>query len=257
MKIAIVYYSTYGHVATLAESIKQGIEKSGKASVDILQVPETLSPEILAKMHAPTKPAYKVASAATLPEYDAFVFGYPTRFGQLPAQMTDFLGTLGGLWASGALHGKPAALFTSTSSPGGGQEVTLRNFLSYIAHHGMVYVPLGYAKAFGQITSLDEVHGGTPYGALTFAGSDGSREVSALEKEIAFIQGESFADTAAKFVSVPAETIVSDKAAETAAETPAADIAKESAKEAPAAAADRSQKPAAAEKEKSGCCVIV
>lgn len=257
MKIAIVYYSTYGHVATLAESIKEGIEKSGKASVDILQVPETLPSDVLAKMHAPNKPPYPIATKENLVEYDAFLFGYPTRFGQLPAQMTDFLATLGGLWATGALHGKPAGLFTSTSSPGGGQEVTLRNFISYIAHHGMIYVPLGYAKAFAQITNLDEVHGGTPYGSLTFAGADGSREVSALEKEIAFIQGESFADLAAKLVPEPAAGAAAAATAAAATEKAAPEKAATEKAAPEATTAKRTEAPAAAEKEKSGCCVIV
>lgn len=248
MKIAIIHYSTYGHIATLAESIKAGIEKSGTATADILQVPETLSSDILAKIHAPEKPAYKIVTAANITEYDALVFGYPTRFGTIPAQLSEFLATLGGLWATGGLHGKPVAIFTSTSSPGGGQEVTLRNFLSYVAHHGMIYVPLGYAKAFAQITSLDEVHGGTPYGALTFAGADGSRQVSALEKEIAFIQGESFAETAAKFVSEP----VAEKAEASAPVATGAETEPKAAEP-----AKRTQQAAKAEKEKSGCCVIV
>lgn len=202
MKIAIIYYSTYGHILTMAEAIKAGIEKSGKASqVDIFQVPETLTKEVLDLLHAPPKADYPVATNDTLTEYDAFVFGYPTRFGTLPAQFVDFLGGTGGLWASGALHGKPVSLFTSVSSPGGAQETPFRNFLSYIAHHGLVYIPLGYANAFTEITNLEEVHGGTPYGAATFAGSDGSRQPSDLEKKIATIQGESFANSAIRFVS--------------------------------------------------------
>lgn len=267
MKIAIVHYSTYGHVATLAELIKQGIEHAGLVSADILQVPETLPSSVLEKLHAPPKPAYKVATAASLTEYDALVFGYPTRFGTVPAQMSEFLATLGGLWASGGLHGKPVAIFTSTSSPGGGQETTLRNFLSYIAHHGMIYVPLGYGRAFAQLTNLDEVHGGTPYGALTFAGADGSRQVSALEKEIAFIQGETFAEAAAKFAAtaVPAQPethtrspLPSKPEAQGAVETEAdKEAAPVNAETAPAETqtAKRTHNTES-EKEKSGCCVI-
>lgn len=192
----------------MAEAIKAGVEKSGKASkVDIFQVPETLSPEVLAKMHAPAKPAYPVATLDTLTSYDAFVFGYPTRFGTLPAQFVDFLGTTGGLWASGALHGKPVSLFTSVSSPGGAQETPFRNFFSYVAHHGLIYIPLGYAKAFAQLTDMSEVHGGTPYGAVTFAAADGSRLPSELEKTIATIQGQSFAESAIRFVDSDDSTI--------------------------------------------------
>lgn len=204
MKIAIIYYSTYGHVVTMAKAVKEGVEKSGKASqVDIFQVKETLPTEVLDKMYAPSKAEFPEATMETLVDYDAFIFGYPTRFGNLPAQMIDFFGQTGGLWASGALYGKPVGIFTSVSSPGGGQEATLRNFMSIIAHHGMIYIPLGYAKAFAEITNLDEVHGGTPYGAVCFAAGDGSRQPSALELKIANIQGESFTDLAIKFSSDP------------------------------------------------------
>lgn len=217
MKIAIIYYSTYGHVVTMAQAVKEGVESSQTgAQVDILQVPETLSTEVLDKLHAAPKQTYPVATVDTLATYDAFIFGYPTRFGTVPAQMSSFLDQTGGLWASGALHGKPVGLFTSTSSPGGGQEMTLRNFISYIAHHGLVYIPLGYGNAFGEITNLSEVHGGTPYGASTFAGADGSRQPTDLEKKIAFIQGEAFAKAALKFVKdAPAFVPVSEKKTET------------------------------------------
>lgn len=261
MKVAIIYYSTYGHILTLAEEIKAGVEKSGKASaVDIFQVPETLSPEVLEQLHAPPKADYPVASNATLTEYDAFVFGYPTRFGTLPAQFVDFLGGTGALWASGALHGKPVSLFTSVSSPGGAQETPFRNFFSYIAHHGLIYVPLGYAKAFAEITNLDEVHGGTPYGAVTFAGTDGSRQPSALEKKIANIQGESFAESAVKFVST--SSVSSSETASGSEPTKAeatkqevADVVKPAAQRTAQTAATTAQKA-----EESGCgikCVIV
>lgn len=266
MKIAIIYYSTYGHIVTMAQAVKEGVEKSGKASkVDIFQVPETLPQEVLEKLKAPAKADYPIATLDTLSEYDAFVFGYPTRFGNLPAQMTEFLGATGGLWANGTLYGKPVAIFTSVSSPGGGQEATLRNFIPYIAHHGMIYIPLGYAKAFAQITNLDEVHGGTPYGAVTFAG-DGSRQPTALEKEIATLQGEAFADNAIRFVSTVGSTETATKAekaeepkkakesketeAETKAEKPASDAAKRTQQTA----------PSSDKKEESGCgvkCVIV
>lgn len=200
MKVAIIYYSTYGHVVAMAKAIQAGVQKSGKASqADIFQVPETLDQSVLAKLGAPPKAEFPVATVEVLEKYDAFVFGYPTRFGTLPAQLVDFLGQTSGLWVSGGLYGKPVALFTSVSSPGGGQEATLRNFFSYVAHHGMVYVPLGYGKAFPYLSNLEEVHGGTPYGAVCFSGADGSRQPSKLELTIAEVQGETFATTAVKF----------------------------------------------------------
>lgn len=243
----------------MAEAIKAGVEKSGKAShVDIFQVPETLSPEVLAKMHAPAKPAYPVATLDTLTSYDAFVFGYPTRFGTLPAQFVDFLGTTGGLWASGALHGKPVSLFTSVSSPGGAQETPFRNFFSYVAHHGLIYIPLGYAKAFGQLTDMSEVHGGTPYGAVTFAATDGSRLPSEMEKTIATIQGQSFAESAIRFVDFD-DSSVAEKM-EMASES-VSDSEEESTP--PAAAEKKVQRTVSApavDKEENLCgikCVIV
>lgn len=196
-KVAIIIYSLYHHVATLAEAAKKGVESAG-GEATIFQVPETLPESVLEAMHAPPKPDYPIATNDTLTEYDAFLFGIPTRFGNYPAQFKAFWDATGGLWSSGALHGKPAGLFVSTGSPGGGQETTAINALSVLVHHGMIYVPLGYAKVFAQLTSLDEVHGGSPWGAGAFAGH-GSRQPSALELEITTIQGSSFYETIQKF----------------------------------------------------------
>ncbi|KAJ4397450.1 flavodoxin-like fold protein [Gnomoniopsis smithogilvyi] len=198
-KIAVVYYSMYGHVRTLAEAEVKGIKAAG-GSADLFQIPETLSEEILGKLHAPAKPTdVKVLSdPATLVEYDAFLLGIPTRYGNFPAQWKAFWDSTGAQWASGAFAGKFAGLFISTASPGGGQESTAIAAMSTLAHHGIAYVPLGYAKAFGQLTNLSEVHGGSPWGAGTFAAGDGSRQPSALELEIAEIQGKSFYETVAK-----------------------------------------------------------
>ncbi|ODV80015.1 flavo protein WrbA [Suhomyces tanzawaensis NRRL Y-17324] len=200
MKIAIIQYSTYGHITALASAIKEGVEASGVASqVDILQVPETLSAEVLQKLHAPPKPAdIKVASAELLAQYDAFLLGVPTRFGTVPAQWLAFWDTTGGLWASGALHGKPAGIFVSTGTVGGGQESTVRTLLSTLVHHGMPYVPLGYVNSPG-LFDMSEVHSGTSYGSGTYAGANGSRKPSAIELKVAQTHGESFAKTAAKF----------------------------------------------------------
>lgn len=197
-KVAIIIYTMYHHIATMAESVKKGVEAAG-GQADIYQIPETLSSDVLAMLHAPEKPKYPIATLDTLTGYDAFLFGVPTRFGNYPAQWKTFWDSTGGLWASGALYGKPAAFFVSTGTPGGGQETTIVNALSVLVHHGMIYVPLGYAKAFGQITNLEQVHGSSPYGAGSFAGSDGSRQPSALELEIAEIQGKSFYETVQKF----------------------------------------------------------
>ncbi|KAF5096406.1 hypothetical protein D0Z03_001622 [Geotrichum reessii] len=196
-KVAILYYSTWGHIRTVTEAVKAGIEAAG-GSVDIYQIPETLSDEILTKLHAAPKTEDPVATPQTLTEYDAFLFGIPTRYGNFPAQWKAFWDATGGLWASGALAGKYAGVFVSTGTPGGGQEVTVLNSLSVLAHHGIIFVPLGYAHTFKQLTNLEEVHGGSPWGAGTFAAGDGSRQPTELEKEIATIQGKTFYEIVAK-----------------------------------------------------------
>ncbi|KAG9246595.1 NADH-quinone oxidoreductase [Calycina marina] len=191
-KVAIVFYSMYGHIQKLAEAEAEGLKKAG-VTADIYQVPETLPQEVLAKMYAPAKSAYPEISATKLAEYDAFLFGIPTRYGNFPAQWKAFWDSTGGLWASGALWGKYAGVFVSTSGLGGGQESTVIASLSTLAHHGVIYVPLGYKPAFSLITNLSEVHGGSPWAAGTFTSADGSRQPTALELEMANIQGESFA----------------------------------------------------------------
>jgi NAD(P)H dehydrogenase (quinone) len=196
-KVAIVFYSMYGHIQKLAEAEKEGLAKAG-IQADLYQVPETLPQEVLTKMHAPAKSSIPEIDAATLATYDAFLIGIPTRYGNFPAQWKTFWDTTGGLWASGGLWGKYAGLFVSSAGLGGGQESTAIAAMSTLAHHGVVYVPFGYAKAFGQLTNLGEVHGGSPWGAGTFAASDGSRQPTALELEIATIQGEEFGKTLLK-----------------------------------------------------------
>lgn len=194
-KIAIIYYSMYKHISKNALEIQKGIESAG-GSAKLFQVAETLPKEVLKLMHAPEKnaevPEIKVDD---LLEYDAFVFGVPTRYGNFPAQWKNFWDQTGRLWAQSSLHGKPFGVFVSTGTPGGGQEATVISSLSSFVHHGMVYVPLGYKDAFPLLTSLDEIHGGSPWGAGTFAGGDGSREPSKLEKELHQIQGKNFYET--------------------------------------------------------------
>ncbi|KAH6650554.1 flavoprotein-like protein [Chaetomium tenue] len=197
-KIAIVFYSMYGHIQQLAEAEKAGIEKAG-GTADLFQIPETLPQEVLTKMHAPPKSDIPVLSdPSTLQQYDAFLLGIPTRYGNFPAQWKAFWDQTGKQWATGGFHGKYAGLFISTAGMGGGQESTAINAMSTLAHHGIIYVPLGYAKAFGILTNLDEARGGSPWGAGTFAASDGSRQPSEKEKELATIQGEEFYKTVAK-----------------------------------------------------------
>jgi len=196
-KVAIVIYTMYGHIGKMAEAVKAGVEKAG-GSATIYQVPETLSQEILTKMYAPAKPNYPIITPDELKTFDAFLFGVPTRYGNFPAQWKAFWDATGGLWGSGGLYGKYASVFVSTASPGGGQESTVIATMSTLAHHGINYVPLGYAKSFGQLTNLEEVHGGSPWGAGTFAGPKGERQPTPLELEIATIQGESFWEKVSK-----------------------------------------------------------
>lgn len=164
------------------------------------RIPETLSEDVLAKMHAPAKPADIpfLEDPSVLETYDAFLLGIPTRYGNFPAQWKTFWDKTGKQWATGGFHGKYAGLFISTASPGGGQESTAIAAMSTLTHHGIIYVPFGYAKAFGTLTDVTEVRGGSPWGAGTFAGGDGSRQPSAKEKELAEVQGEWFYKTVAK-----------------------------------------------------------
>lgn len=197
-KIAVVYYSTYGHNVKMAEAIAEGVRKVEGVTVDIFQVPETLSEEILGKMHAPPKAGHPAITPTKLTEYDGFLFGIPTRYGVWPAQWKTFLDATGQLWQSGGLHGKFGGVFTSTASQHGGIETTALTALTFFAHHGIIFVPLGYAKAFGELCTMTEVIGATPYGAGTLAGGDGSRQPSELELKVAGIQGENFALTVAR-----------------------------------------------------------
>ncbi|KAF3902222.1 hypothetical protein ABW21_db0209276 [Orbilia brochopaga] len=196
-KIAIVIYSMYGHIATMAEAVKEGVEAAG-GNATILQLEETLSEEVLKKMYAPPKPAYPVAQPSDLLDYDAFLFGIPTRYGNFPGQWKAFIDKTGGIWQSGGYWGKYAGIFVSTGTLGGGQESTVIAAMSTLAHHGIIYVPLGYAKAFPQMTDLSEVHGGSPWGSGTFAAADGSRQPSEKEKELAKIHGKAFYEVVSK-----------------------------------------------------------
>jgi NAD(P)H dehydrogenase (quinone) len=158
----------------------------------VLQVAETLPAEVLAKMHAPPKDANvrTITDPQELKQYDGILFGIPTRFGMMPAQMKAFVDSTGGLWMEGALVGKTGGVFFSTATQGGGQETTALTAITQFTHHGMIYVPIGYSDP--SIMSMDEVHGGSPYGAGTFAGPKGDRQPSALELGVAQHQGKHF-----------------------------------------------------------------
>ncbi|KAE9348778.1 hypothetical protein PF008_g7201 [Phytophthora fragariae] len=198
-KIAIIYYSTYGHIATLAESVKEGVESVPGVTAEIYQVPKTLPEEVLAKLHAAPKKDHAIATVDVLKETDGILFGFPTRFGSLPAQVKAFFDSAGGLWAAGALVGKPAGIFFSTGTQGGGQETTAFTALTFLAHQGLTYVPLGYRAP--ELFNMDEIHGGSPWGAGTLANGDGSRQPSKLELTVATTQGKSFAEVAKKLAA--------------------------------------------------------
>jgi NAD(P)H dehydrogenase (quinone) len=195
-KIAIVYYSTYGHIAKMAESVKEGVESVEGVTAEIYQIAETLPEEVLAKLHAAPKKDHPIATPDVLKEADGILFGFPTRFGSFPAQVKALFDSTGGLWSTGALVGKPAGIFFSTGTQGGGQETTAFTTLTFLAHQGLTYVPLGYRSPL--LFNFEEIHGGSPWGAGTYAGPDGSRQPSKLELDVAKVQGESFAQVAKK-----------------------------------------------------------
>eukprot|EP00271_Cylindrocystis_brebissonii_P002460 TRINITY_DN13075_c2_g1_i1.p1 TRINITY_DN13075_c2_g1~~TRINITY_DN13075_c2_g1_i1.p1 ORF type:complete len:208 (-),score=44.16 TRINITY_DN13075_c2_g1_i1:1282-1905(-) len=195
--VYVIYYSMYGHVASLAHEVKRGAEMVEGVKVSLFQVAETLPEEVLAKMHAPAKVAeVPIIDSHILPEADCFLFGFPTRYGMMCAQMKAFFDTTGGLWRTQALAGKPAGIFFSTGSQGGGQETTAMTAITQLTHHGMVFVPIGYTYGANMFV-LDEVKGGSPYGAGTLAG-DGTRQPTKIELEQAFFQGQHTAKIAAK-----------------------------------------------------------
>jgi NAD(P)H:quinone oxidoreductase, type IV len=194
-KVLVLYYSSYGHIETMAKAVAEGAREAG-ADVDIKRVPETVPAEIAAKAHFKLDQEAPVASVADLADYDAIIIGTGTRFGRLSSQMAAFLDQAGGLWAKGALHGKVGGAFTSTATQHGGQETTLFTLITNLLHFGMVIVGLDYGHA-GQMT-LDEVTGGSPYGATTITGGDGSRQPSANELTGARYQGRKIAEVAAK-----------------------------------------------------------
>lgn len=194
-KILVLYHSMYGHIETMAEAVAAGAESVSDSEVIIKRVPETMPKDAFENAGGKTMQAAEVAEPGELSDYDAIIFGTPTRFGNMSGQMRNFLDRTGGLWAQGALAGKIASVFTSTGT-GGGDETTISSTWTTLAHHGMIIVPLGYVHE--GVADISEVGGGTPYGASMIAGADGSRQPSAKELAIARFQGEQVAKLAAK-----------------------------------------------------------
>lgn len=194
-KVLVLYYSSYGHIESMAYAVAEGARAAG-ASVDVKRVPETVPEEIAANNYFKADQAAPVASIDDLEHYDAIVIGTPTRFGRMASQMAAFLDQAGGLWARGALNGKVGGAFASSATQHGGNENTLFSIIANLLHFGLIVVGLPYSHG-GQMT-LEEIVGGAPYGATTIAGGDGSRQPSAIELNGARHQGEIIATTAAK-----------------------------------------------------------
>ena len=197
-KVLVLYYSSYGHIETMAGSIAEGARSAG-AEVTIKRVPETVPLEIAEKAHFKINQEAPIATVAELADYDAIIVGTGTRFGRMSSQMAAFLDQAGGLWARGALNGKVGAAFASTGTQHGGQETTLFSIITNLMHFGMIIVGLPYSHQ-GQMSS-EEIVGGAPYGATTVAGGDGSRQPSQIDLAGALHQGEIVARTAAALVA--------------------------------------------------------
>lgn len=198
IKVQVVFYSMYGHVHQMAEAVAAGAREVEGAEVTLLQVPELVPPEALEKAGA-AKAKHSMedvpyATPGGLAEADAIIFGTPTRFGNMAAQMRNFLDQTGGIWMKGGLIGKIGSVFASTGTQHGGQETTITSFHTTLLHHGMIIVGVPYSET--RLTNMDEITGGTPYGATTLAGADGSRQPSENELEIARFQGRHVAEVA-------------------------------------------------------------
>ncbi|ATE61662.1 NAD(P)H:quinone oxidoreductase [Thauera sinica] len=197
-KVLVLYYSSYGHIEAMAGAVAEGAREAGAEAV-VKRVPELVPEEIARKSGIKLDQAAPVATVAELADYDAIIFGTPTRFGNMASQMRNFLDQTGGLWARGALIGKVGSAFVSTGTQHGGQETTLTSFHTTLLHHGMVVVGVPYSEA--RQTTMSEISGGSPYGATTIAGGDGSRTPSDNELAIARFQGRHVATIAAKLAA--------------------------------------------------------
>lgn len=203
MKVQIIFYSMYGHIFRMAEAVAEGARSVAGAEVGLFRVPELVPDEVLEKSGA--KAAQQVfahvpvATTGQLPEADAIIFGTPTRFGNMCAQMRNFFDQTGGLWMKGSLIGKVGSVFTSTGTQHGGQETTITSFHSTLLHHGMVIVGVPYSCK--GLTVMTEITGGSPYGSSTLAGGDGKRTPSENELEIARFQGRHVAGIARRLTA--------------------------------------------------------
>ncbi len=195
-KVLVLYYSMYGHIETMAKAVAEGARSVNDTEVTIKRVPEIMSEEAAEKAGAKLDQAAPFATTSELADYDAIIFGTPTRFGNMCAQMRSFLDQTGGLWAGGKLIGKVGSVFTSTGTQHGGQETTITSFHTTLLHHGMIIVGVPYSCK--EITDMNEITGGSPYGASTLAGADGSRQPSENEIIIARFQGAHVAEVAKK-----------------------------------------------------------
>jgi NAD(P)H dehydrogenase (quinone) len=195
-KVLVLYYSSYGHIETMADAIAEGARSVAGTTVDVKRVPELAPREVAEAAHFKLDQKAPIATVDELANYDAIIFGTPTRFGNMAAQMRNFLDQTGGLWMKGALIGKIGSVFASTGSQHGGQETTITSFHTTLLHHGMVIVGVPYSNP--RLLDNSQVSGGSPYGATTIAGPDGSRQPSENELAIAQFQGKHVAEIAAK-----------------------------------------------------------
>ena len=195
-KVLVLYYSMYGHIETMAKAVAEGASGVAGTTVDIKRVPETMPEDVAKGAGAKLDQDAPVASVDDLVNYDAIIFGVPTRFGNMCGQMRTFLDQTGGLWAQGKLIGKIGSVFASTGTQHGGQETTITSTHTTLLHHGMVLVGVPYSCE--GLTKMDQITGGSPYGATTLAGADGSRQPSENELDIARFQGKHVAELAAK-----------------------------------------------------------
>ena len=186
-KILVLYYSSYGHIETMAKAVAEGAAHVEGVDVTLKRVPELVPEERAKAAGIKLEQEAPLAEPSELADYDAILFGTPTRFGNMAAQMRNFLDQTGGLWAKGALIGKVASVFTSTGT-GGGNESTILTFWPTLAHHGMLIVGLPYSAP--ELADISQVRGGSPYGAATIAGADGSRQPSPAELSLARFQGQ-------------------------------------------------------------------
>ena len=198
-RVLVLYYSMYGHIETMSEAIAEGARSVPGTEVTVMRVPETIPADQAAAQGVKLDQKAPVATPDDLANFDAIIFGTPTRFGNMAGQMRTFLDQTGSLWMKGALVGKVGSVFASTGTQHGGQETTITSFHNTLMHHGMVIVGVPYACA--GLVKMDEITGGTPYGATTMASTDGSRQPTRNELEIARYQGKHVAEIAAKLAS--------------------------------------------------------